>query len=153
MDIRGYLTRLSSYLGEIYAIGSSPIRIEVAGDEVALDADKAISCGLIVNELVSNSLKHAFPGNRGGSIAIRIQARGGGEMSLTESDDGIGFPPEFDPLRAASMGWQLIRTLALQLRRPGRNTKGRREGGGGACVQIFFPLPKPKSPSSAKAES
>ena len=83
-------------------------------DPVSFDIDTAIPLGLIVNELVSNSLKHGFPGEEGGMITIGLYAEGA-RMTLVVSDTGAGFPEDLDFMKAQSMGMQLVVMLVEQL--------------------------------------
>jgi two-component sensor histidine kinase len=88
-------------------------RIEV--DEVAMPVTTAIPCGLIVNELVTNALKHAFPPSRGGTIRVALRPREDDRLELSVDDDGIGLPPALDPRRTPSLGLDLVYTFAQQL--------------------------------------
>ena len=81
-------------------------------EDVYVPIDTAISCGLIVNELVSNSLKYAFPAGRAGEISIRLRRAAAGDIELTVSDDGVGPPSGFDPKRDAHLGLRLVENLA-----------------------------------------
>jgi len=134
-----YLRHLSSYLADVYLIDRSLVRIEISGDEIYLDADTAITCGLIVNELLSNSLKHAFPDGRSGTVFVHIGTGHEGGIVLAVNDDGIGLPPGFDPGHTSSMGWQLVSALILQLK--ARLEVGAGEAGGrGTMIRFsFFP--------------
>ena len=81
-----------------------------------LDMDRAIPCGLILNELMTNSLKYAFPRTgRGGTITVRLRS-GKGAVILSVEDDGIGFDTEATSRSAASLGLTLVRILSDQLR-------------------------------------
>ena len=80
-----------------------------------LDLDTAIPCGLIINELVSNSLKYAFPDNRRGATRIRLQAAANDLYRLEVGDNGVGFPPKLDFRNTASLGLQLVMTFVEQL--------------------------------------
>jgi two-component sensor histidine kinase len=84
-------------------------------DHILLDIDEAIPCGLIVNELVSNSLKHAFPNGQSGETQIRMQAGQNREITLVVGDNGIGFPSTLDFRETESLGLQLVNTLVDQL--------------------------------------
>ena len=81
---------------------------------VVLDVKRAISLGLIVNELVTDSLKYAFPDGRGGRIDLRL-SRDGPELVLVVEDDGVGLNPGFDAARAPGFGLTLVRSLASGL--------------------------------------
>ena len=82
-------------------------------EEIYLNIDTALPMGLLVNELVSNSIKHAFPeGN--GNINVKLESNGD-EYILTVSDNGIGLPKSVDPFEASSLGLQLVISLSIQL--------------------------------------
>ena len=80
-----------------------------------LDLDRAIPCGLIVNELVSNALKHAFPDGRAGRVCVELQPFGDRQHVLVVGDNGVGLPPDLDYHRADSLGLQLVDDLTQQL--------------------------------------
>jgi two-component sensor histidine kinase len=79
-----------------------------------LGVDAAIPCGLMLNEIVSNALKHAFVGCPSGTIEIRL-SRADGRLTLSVSDDGIGLPPGLEPRVSATLGFDLVFTFAEQL--------------------------------------
>jgi two-component sensor histidine kinase len=81
---------------------------------VSLTVETAIPCGLIVNELVTNALKHAFPNKPAGTIAISMTSTGD-RMQLRVADDGIGLPASVDPKNTTTLGLELVYTLADQL--------------------------------------
>ena len=80
-----------------------------------LDIDTAIPCGLIVNELISNSFKYAFPGNQHGRVKLICQHVTDGHYLLTVSDDGVGLPQEIDISKSPSLGHKLVISLTNQL--------------------------------------
>jgi two-component sensor histidine kinase len=80
-----------------------------------MNLDVAIPCGLIINELVSNALKYAFPDGRGGEIVVRFCEENGQGLGLTVRDDGIGFPAGSNPEDSESLGLKLVRSLTDQL--------------------------------------
>ena len=80
-----------------------------------LSVDAAIPCGLIVNELVSNSLEHAFPAERRGEVCVDVRSGGDSGLTLIVSDDGVGLPSELDFRKTESLGLQLVSALAEQL--------------------------------------
>jgi two-component sensor histidine kinase len=90
------------------------VNLGVDGADVSLGVDTAIPCGLILNELISNSLKHAFPDGRTGQIDVVFSDQQG-EFALTVRDDGIGLPAEMDFRHTESLGLQLVNTLVEQL--------------------------------------
>jgi two-component sensor histidine kinase len=91
------------------------IDAKLALGSIQLSIDAAIPCGLIVNELVTNSLKYAFPEGRTGTISIHMSANDNGRIELQVSDDGVGLPAGFDPRDTASLGLELVFAFAQQL--------------------------------------
>jgi PAS domain S-box-containing protein len=114
VDFADYIRRLTSNLFHTYQTGPIPISLLVDVQELFLTVDTAVPCGLIINELVSNALKHAFRNREGGTVTIRLQSDGAFYV-LTVSDDGIGLPPGIDPATTESLGLQLVSTLTHQL--------------------------------------
>jgi PAS domain S-box-containing protein len=102
-----------------------PIDLEVDTDRISLPVDRAIPCGLILNELVSNALKHAFQGRDGGRVRVELR-RDNSDVTLAVCDDGVGLAPDFDVHRAPTLGLQLVTALVEQLR--GRLEIERRAG-------------------------
>jgi two-component sensor histidine kinase len=82
-------------------------------DDLPLSIDTAIPCGLIVNELVTNSLKHAFPDGRGGEIRVELRSDGDNKFALMVSDDGVGLPEDLDFRKTESLGLQLVNNLSV----------------------------------------
>jgi two-component sensor histidine kinase len=77
--------------------------------------ETAVSCGQLINELVSNCLKHAFPNGRTGDVTVELLSNGNDTYLLTVSDNGVGLPPDFEVGKAESLGWQLVPMLVEQL--------------------------------------
>lgn len=84
-------------------------------DEVFLQIDTAIPCGLIINELISNAFKHAFRIRQKGRVEIALQSSPDGGLVLTVSDDGVGLPLDFDWQNATSFGLRLVKDLTAQV--------------------------------------
>jgi two-component sensor histidine kinase len=80
-----------------------------------LGIDRAIPCGLILTELISNALKHAFPAERSGTLRIGLGRTGSGGIELVVADDGVGMPTNGPPDSDASLGLRLVRSLARQV--------------------------------------
>jgi PAS domain S-box-containing protein len=101
----------------VFHAGAQPEGVVLDLDiaEVSLAVDKAIPCGLILNELISNALKHAFPEGRPGRVRVALAPVASGRLRLLVEDDGVGIPDELDVLRSGQLGLQLVRTLAGQL--------------------------------------
>nr|WP_320160322.1 histidine kinase dimerization/phosphoacceptor domain -containing protein [uncultured Methanoregula sp.] len=111
IEILPYLRSLVSTLFSTYSISPEKIQVQFAIENVLLDAESAIPCGLIVNELMSNAFKHAFPGDRTGTISVGF-ALENGMYTLVFSDTGVGMPPGFDYLATESLGLKLVNVLA-----------------------------------------
>jgi len=114
IDFADYIRRLTTNLFHTYQTGPVHISLLVDIEEVFLTVDTAIPCGLIVNELVSNALKHAFRGRQGGTVTIRLQ-RDEADFLLTVRDDGVGLAGDIDPAVTETLGLQLVTTLTRQL--------------------------------------
>lgn len=114
IGFRDYIKNLVTYLFQSYVIDKGRVKIDTEVDNIFLDIDTAIPCGLIINELVTNSLKHAFPDNMSGNI--NIQLKGTDDMYILKVvDNGIGFPEGLDFRRTETLGLQLINNLVMQL--------------------------------------
>jgi len=96
-------------------VSSEKVSLELAVEDVALPVDQAIPCGLILNELITNALKHAFPDGRSGTVRVELVPFGAGGLRLLVRDDGVGLPAGLDVHRPASLGLQLVQMLAKQL--------------------------------------
>jgi PAS domain S-box-containing protein len=110
-----YIRSLTIHLLHTYNASADRIKLNADVRDVFLDINKAIPCGLILNELVSNSLKHAFPQDRTGNICIQFRAGNNGDVRLEVSDDGIGFSDKVDFEKPDSLGLQLVNDLVEQL--------------------------------------
>ena len=116
MQYSGYVRDLLTSLLRSHGVSHGDILMKINAEDIFLNIDTAIPCGLIINEIVSNSLKHAFPQGRKGEIRIDFHAEKDGRMVLIVGDNGIGFPKGRDFRNANSLGLQLIGTLADQLK-------------------------------------
>lgn len=111
--MQAHILTLCSHLQRAY----SRSRVDIVADsaDVMLGLDQAISCGLIINELVSNALKHAFPDERAGKITVEFSLSQDGTCTLVVADDGVGLPGDLNVPEAESLGLQLVRDLVDQL--------------------------------------
>jgi PAS domain S-box-containing protein len=109
-----YLQKLVAHVSRSYRIRPDAVKINVKVDNVSLPIDTAVPCGLIINELASNSLKYAFPGDTRGEINITF-GHADARYVLRVSDTGVGLPADFDPERGKSLGMKLVRMLTGQL--------------------------------------
>ena len=112
IEFGAYAKSLSKDLFKSYGINTGKVQLKIEIENIALGLDNAIPCGLIINELLSNSLKYAFPKDRGGEIKISFKPLNDHEVELMVSDDGIGIPAEIDIGETESLGLQLVNILA-----------------------------------------
>ncbi|MDO9578019.1 MAG: sensor histidine kinase [Candidatus Cloacimonadales bacterium] len=98
-----------------------------------LNINSAIPCGLIINELITNTLKHAFPNNAEGTLQIMMRKKESGNFVLEVRDSGIGFPADIDPNQVITLGLQLITSLVQQL-----NGTMKYTGCDGTCFKLEF---------------
>jgi PAS domain S-box-containing protein len=133
IDFGDYLHRLIERLAAAYTVDASRIEIAVDAPAICVDLDRAIPCGLIVNELVTNALLHAFPGERRGHIRIGL-ARDHDLVALSVADDGIGLPPSIDLDAPHTFGLKILHALAKQI----EGTTSRL-GGPGTTIRVVFP--------------
>jgi PAS domain S-box-containing protein len=94
--------------------GLVAVQVDVEGGQ-ALDVERAIPCALILNELITNAFKHAFPSGRTGTLSVTLREPSPGHVVLNVADDGVGIPPDVDLDSDACLGWRLIDALAEQL--------------------------------------
>lgn len=111
-----YLRSLSLHLFQMFGVNPELIRLDIEAPDIYLDINTAIPSGLLVSELASNSIKHAFPEGRNGNISIHMRKLEDGEIELSVRDDGIGLRENLDPSQSDSFGLQLVSMLAEQLR-------------------------------------
>jgi PAS domain S-box-containing protein len=117
VDFGGYVGSLSKSLVASYTDGSGNVELVVDTQPVALGLDKATPCGLIVNEIISNCLKHAFPGNADGEIRVSLSVTETEPpvVRLIIADNGVGIPVDSDQERPRTLGLTLIKTLTEQI--------------------------------------
>jgi len=132
IDLAAYARQLAPDLVRFYS-AQDRIQVNVIGEGITLELERAVPYGLLLNELVSNACKHAFPSPRKGSIVLSFQHENG-DIQMTVTDDGRGLPKDFDYRRASSLGLKLVRSLARQLR-----GSLDIEAGAGTAVRVRFP--------------
>ena len=115
VDYGTYIRSLVSNLFASYAVDSGKVDLDIQTEEVQMVVDTAIPCGLIINELVTNALKHAFPGGQNGKVTIIFRQREEGSYHLEIGDDGVGMPEDHDLGKSSSLGLQLVTLLVKQL--------------------------------------
>jgi len=114
VDLADYLRDLVEQLKEALGSRLRAVQVTVQASSVQADLNTAIPFGLVVTELVSNSLKHAFPGERAGTLQVTLQREAEGAV-LTVVDDGVGFAAGVDPRQRQSLGLKLVDSLVRQL--------------------------------------
>jgi len=115
IEFSQYIQILISRLFGTFNVSESDISLNFDMNDVFLNINQAIPCGLIVNEILSNSIKHAFPDNIKGKISIRLELIEDNIISLIIKDNGVGIPAEFDYENPKSLGLQLVNSLIDQL--------------------------------------
>jgi PAS domain S-box-containing protein len=110
-----YIESLTSYLFRVYGVNADKITLELDLDEITLNINTAIPCGLIISELVSNALKYAFPNATEGTIKVALHSPGNHHFTLIVRDNGIGFSTPWDFKSVKSLGLQLVKVLTSQL--------------------------------------
>ncbi|MGC1135550.1 MAG: histidine kinase dimerization/phosphoacceptor domain -containing protein, partial [Nitrososphaeraceae archaeon] len=129
IKFKEYIKSLSNYLLRSYEINPNHIKIKTDVEQVLMSIEKAIPCGLIINELISNSLNHAFPNKKKGQIKIilhryngtpsipsKSKAQKNNKLILSVSNNGVNFPKDLDFRNTNSLGLQLVCELTDQLR-------------------------------------
>lgn len=129
-----YIRSLTSYLFSTYRVAKEDISLVFDIWDISLDINKAIPCSLIINELLSNSLKYAFPNGVKGLLRIMMHHNNGHGFVLMLGDNGVGLPEDMDFRNTDSLGLQLVNTLVSQL-----NGTIELDRNGGATFTILFP--------------
>lgn len=114
IDLKSYLEKLATNLLHSHAGSLRNVRLCLESESIPISIDSALPCGLIINEIVSNSLKHAFPDSREGEIRIRTSRAHDGGIEIMIGDNGIGVSDGFDIRESSSLGLKLITNLAEQ---------------------------------------
>ncbi len=115
IDIGAYIRSLLAHLAQMSGGAASRISWDVRVGSLLLDVNRAVPCGLIVNELAANALKHAFPPPREGRVTFTMRAGDENHFELLYHDDGVGLPAHVDPMHPESLGLQIVRDLVQQL--------------------------------------
>jgi len=115
IDLADYLRTLAESIVHSTSLKEEDISLEFQLKTTTLDIDTVVSCGLIVNELVTNALRHAFAEDQKGTIGIGLQTDGDTQTTLEVWDNGKGIPPEMDPLLTESLGLKLVMILVKQI--------------------------------------
>lgn len=146
VNLADYLRQIATQDFKAQNDGIGMVRLTLDLQPVEVATAQAIPCGLIVNELVTNSLKHAFPNGGEGEVTVGVRSGAGGEILLQVSDTGVGLPDDFVARQSGSLGMQLVGDLVKQLH-------GTLEVGAAASFKVAFPsgggasgaIPRPSS--------
>lgn len=133
-----YIRQLAAHLFRSYQVSASRIELKTEIEDVHLPVDTAVHCGLIINELVSNALKHAFPHGREGEIRIELKSDSG-MVLLAVEDNGVGIADTASYWSHGSLGLRLVKSLVRQLQ--GETEVGK---SGGTAIRIRFAQPEPE---------
>jgi two-component sensor histidine kinase len=115
IDFAEYIRDLVADLFRTYSVSQEATAVRMKIENISLEIDTAIPCGLIINELVSNVLKHAFPAGQRGQVVIDLSPVGNREFTLIVQDDGVGLPKDYDWRTSTSLGLKLVSDLTWQL--------------------------------------
>lgn len=115
VEVSEYIRSLAVQLVRSYNVSGTRIRLDINIPKMSLDVDTIIPCGLIVNELLTNALKYAFPGERTGTITLSLDKNSDASYSLLIKDDGIGLPKDFSFTDTKTLGVTIVSTLVKQL--------------------------------------
>jgi two-component sensor histidine kinase len=115
INFGAYIENMTDNLLRLYGVRRDWVKIIINSELVLLDINKAIPCGLIVNELISNAIKHGFPNHRAGEIRINFH-KADNKFVLTVSNNGVQFPPDLDINNCSTLGLELVSSLCRQLK-------------------------------------
>ena len=115
IDFALYIQSLTTHLMQIYQIDPKQITLKTDVKDVHLDINQGVPVGLLINELVSNALKHAFPKGKKGEISLKFSVDKKGKKTLIVSDNGIGFPEKVNIRKPETLGLQMIKDLTKQI--------------------------------------
>ncbi len=115
INLGDHIRELTTYLFHSYGANSDAITLKFNADHILMSVDKAIPCSLIINELVSNSLTHAFPAGQKGEIGIDLRLSGDSRATVIVKDTGVGIPTNVDFRNPQSLGLRLVKRLTEQL--------------------------------------
>jgi len=148
IDLGIYLGQIANQIFQTHLGSQHSVQLQLQLGHVEVGMDQAISCGLLVNELVSNCLKHAFPNNRSGEVRVELMPLAPDSLEaeamwcLRVTDTGAGLPPDFEERRSTSLGLQLVGDLSKQAGGTLSITQ-RVNGGAEFCVVFKALMPKP----------
>ena len=135
LDLDRYVRRIVDGLSELYSRPGDTLVVTVEVEPVQIGLDATVKCGLVVNELVSNALRHAFADGRAGRVTVALRGAAEGDIELVVSDDGVGLPEAVSPATASTLGLPLADHLVRQL---GGTLQVESSPGAGATFRVRF---------------
>lgn len=142
IDFREYLKKLTTFLMQSYGVNQAKIKLRLNVHDIKISVDTAVPCGLIVNELISNSLKHGFKNRDSGEIRVDMGFDEANKLIMKISDNGVGFPHGLKIEKTDSLGLRLVQNLTKQI-----NGKAEFYNNNGTIVKITFSQPVMKKAS------
>jgi two-component sensor histidine kinase len=141
VDVGEYLDRLTDQIFRAHVVHPGMVQRRSHVGSVQVGMDQAINCGLLVNELISNSLKHGFANECQGVVSVELQPdESGDKWCLKVSDTGVGLPPDFEERRKTSLGLRLVKDLSEQM---GGTLTVTSEPGAGVQFKVVFSIKNP----------
>ncbi len=138
INFAAYVAELCTQLVRSFGPAAAQVKVENRIARIGLPLEQSVPCGLIINELVSNALKHGFPDKRPGRVTVELGPAEGQRHLLCVRDDGIGLPPGMDIAGKSTLGLQLVSKLAIQL---GGQLHIHPSDEGGSAFCVSFPVP------------
>jgi PAS domain S-box-containing protein len=148
LDFNQYVEALARELFSAYAVNSNPVCLRFELEPISLELSQAIPCGLILNELVSNCLKYAFPDQRRGELLIALRCADDDRVTMRVADNGIGLPPGLDWQKSKTLGLRIVNILARQLM-----GAVHQESGAGGDFSLTFQKAASRSPVHPPAQA
>ncbi|MCP4283226.1 MAG: hypothetical protein GY792_02060 [Gammaproteobacteria bacterium] len=133
LKLSEYISNLVSSIEQLFGVVANRITIQTQVENLPVNMDQAIPLGLIINELVTNAMKHAFPEGRPGTITVSMESKEEVDIDLMVADDGIGIPEELDWRNTDTMGLMIAVNLVQQIRGSIELDRSR-----GTCWDITF---------------
>ena len=137
INFAAYVEELCTQLVRSFGPAAARVKVENRVARMGLPLEQSVPCGLIINELVSNALKHGFPDKRAGRVTVELGPGEGQRFLLCVRDDGIGLPQGMEIADKSTLGLQLVSKLATQL---GGQLETHLSNGGGAAFCVSFPV-------------
>jgi two-component sensor histidine kinase len=116
VEFADYARSLMNYLRQTHGSSISDIQLQMDLEPVFMPLNTAVPCGLILNEVFNNTLKHAFVGRESGKVTVSLRSEAQRQVFLAVRDNGIGLPPGMDVEKVDSLGLRLVQMLAKQLK-------------------------------------